>query len=249
MSKDDFFIGWAETPKQDRRFFMGAGLGLLAGTGAIAGTVAALQNSPGTGTWNMGDIQEFRGIATADPYAMLQLSPSGQAPEIALLGCQGKCGVSAKIGALAGKPVIVKGSLIQRGKFKMIAVIDGLDWIREDAEASASQAAFPTPQSIATLTLQGEILDSKCWFGAMSPNQGKVHKSCASLCIRGGIPPAFYVKDRKDQKALMVMTDSGLAFGKDILEYVADPVEITGQLQRYGSLFLFDTSSASIKRL
>ena len=72
MSKDDFFIGWAETPKVDRRFFFGAGLGLLAGTAATAGGVAALQNPVGKGTWNMGEIREWRGIATTEPYAMLR---------------------------------------------------------------------------------------------------------------------------------------------------------------------------------
>ena len=56
MNKDDFFIGWAETPKVDRRFFFGAGLGLLAGTAALASGVAALQRPVGPGAWNMGCI-------------------------------------------------------------------------------------------------------------------------------------------------------------------------------------------------
>ena len=47
MSKDDFFIGWAETPKIDRRFFFGAGLGLVAGTAATAAGIAALQRPVG----------------------------------------------------------------------------------------------------------------------------------------------------------------------------------------------------------
>ena len=60
MSKDDFFIGWAETPKVDRRFFLGAGLGLMAGTAATAAGIAAFQNPVGPGTWNMGEIREWR---------------------------------------------------------------------------------------------------------------------------------------------------------------------------------------------
>ncbi|MEM9054379.1 MAG: hypothetical protein AAGB16_03555 [Pseudomonadota bacterium] len=249
MSKNEFFIGWAETPKVDRRFFFGAGLGLLAGTAAIAGTVAALQRPVGPGTWAMGEIKEWRGIATAEPYAMLRTLDLDGTPRTALLGCQGKCGVSAKIGALAGKPVIVKGSLIQRGPHTMIAVIDGLDWIREDAEGAVGDLAFPTPQPVTQVTLRGEILDSKCWFGAMRPSEGKVHKACASLCIRGGIPPAFYVEDRKDQKALMIMTSGGLGHNQDLLEYVADPVEINGQVQRFGDLFLLDAPVSAIRRV
>ena len=249
MSKDDFFIGWAETPKVDRRFFFGAGLGLLAGTGATAAGIAALQKPVGPGTWNMGEIREWRGIATAEPYAMLRTLDLAGPPRTALLGCQGKCGVSAKIGALAGKPVIVQGSLIQRGPHSMIAVIDGLDWIREDASGEVENLAFPTPEPIMDVSLNGEILDTKCWFGAMRPSTGKVHKSCASLCIRGGIPPAFYVKNPQDQSALMIMTSGGYGHNKDILPYVADPVAITGQVQRFGDLFLLDAPVSAISRL
>lgn len=97
--------------------------------------------------------------------------------------------------------------------------------------------------------MRGQILDTKCWFGAMKPASGKAHKACASLCIRGGIPPAFYVQDMRKQKALMILTDQGDSFGTDILEYVADPVEITGTLRQQGDLVFYDTSAAGIKRI
>lgn len=249
MSKDDFFIGWADTPPVDRRFFLGAGAGLLGGTSAVAATIASHQNSPGRGTWNMGEVREFRGIATAEPYAMLRTTDVDGSPKTALLACQGKCGVSAKIGALTGGSVVVTGSLIQRGSYAMIAVIDGLDWIKPSSLDLAATLAFPTPQPIGEFTLRGEILDSKCWFGAMRPSNGKVHKSCASLCIRGGLPPAFYVKDIRKQKALMIMTDHGAGFGHDLLEYVADPVEIQGMLLRQADYIFLDTSVNRLRRL
>ncbi|MDJ0922467.1 MAG: hypothetical protein QNI84_15170 [Henriciella sp.] len=249
MSQDDFFIGWADTPRTDRRFFLGAGLALLGGTGAIAAAVASAQNRPGPGTWAMGDVREWRGFASAAPYPILRLGTADDPPDFALLGCQGKCGVSARIGSHAGTPVIVKGSLIERGPYKMIAVVDGMDWIRADEDTTDAAAPLPDLETLGEVTLRGEILDSKCWFGAMSPNQGKVHKACASLCIRGGIPPAFYVQDRRDQKALMIMTDSGLAHSRDLLEFVADPVEIAGTLQRQGPLFLLDSPVSAIRRV
>ena len=249
MSKDDFFIGWAETPDADRRFFLKAGIGGAALTAALAGTVSAFQRPAGMGSWAMGDIREWRGIATSDPYPMLRTTDIDGAPRTALLGCQGKCGVSARIGSHTGKPVIVKGSLIQRGAHAMIAVVDGMDWIAEDPGADVGGLAFPAPVMLSDVTLKGEILDTKCWFGAMRPSEGKVHKSCASLCIRSGIPPAFYVKDIREQKALMIMTDGGAAFGEDILEFVADPVEVSGKVSRMGDLLLVDTSAAQIKRV
>lgn len=249
MSDPDFFIGWDKTPKLDRRFFLGAGVALMAGTAALGVGIAHYQNRPGPGRWAMGDIREWRGIATAEPYAMLRTLDLDGTPRTALLGCQGKCGVAARIGSLAGKPVIVKGSLIQRGPHAMIAVVDGMDWIVEDTDGAVGELAFPAPDPLMEVSLKGEILDSKCWFGAMSPSQGKVHKSCAALCIRGGIPPAFYVKDRVDQEALMILTSSGAGHGHDLLEYVADPVSISGQLQRSGDIFLFDAPVGAIRRL
>ncbi|MEL6662568.1 MAG: hypothetical protein AAFR33_06160 [Pseudomonadota bacterium] len=249
MSKDDFFIGWAETPKSDRRFFLGAGLALLAGTAVTAGGVAALQRRAGPGDWAMGDIREWRGIATSEPYAMLRTLDLDGTPRTALLGCQGKCGVAARIGALEGQPVVVKGSLIQRGPHAMIAVIDGMDWIEADPAGTTADLAFPEPEPLTEVSLSGEILDSKCWFGAMRPSEGKVHKSCASLCIRGGIPPAFYVKDRAEQTALMIMTDQGAAHAESLLEYVADPVSISGQVLHFGDLLLLDAPVSAISRL
>ena len=41
MKADDFFIGWAETPKQDRRFMLGATLGLIAGGADGPAAIAA----------------------------------------------------------------------------------------------------------------------------------------------------------------------------------------------------------------
>jgi hypothetical protein len=249
MPKNDFFIGWSpEMPTIDRRFFLGSGVALTLGTGAIAAGVASGQNPPQPGGWNMGEVRDFKGVATAEPYAMLRTTDVDGTPKTVLLGCQGKCGVSAKIGALSGKAVTVKGSLIQRGPYAMIAVIDGLDWIREDTEGNAS-LAFPAIETLGEIKLKGEILDTKCWFGAMNPNQGKVHKACASLCIRGGLPPAFYVKDIRDQQALMIMTDRGLAHGKDLLEFVADPVELTATAKRWGDLLLVDSPVSGIRRL
>ena len=249
MSGQDFFIGWAETSERDRRFFMKAGLGLMAGTGVMAAGVAALQNRAGKGTWDQGDVREWRGIATSEPYAMLRTADLNGVPHTALLSCLGKCGVAAQIGALAGKPVVVKGSLIQRGPHAMIAVAEDTNWIRADEERAESANAFPSLETIGAMTLRGEILDSKCWFGAMRPSEGKVHKACASLCIRGGLPPAFFARDKKGRGALMIMTDGGAAHGPDLLPFVADPVSVTGQLRRWGEMLVLDGPPSSFRRL
>lgn len=251
MSKNDFFIGWSDdTPQVDRRFFMGAGFALVGSTVAGAGLLASNQRAAGSGKWAMGEIRDWSGIATSEPYPMLRTADLDGTPRTVLLGCQGKCGVGAKIGVLAGQSVTVKGSLIQRGAYAMIAVIDGIDWISATATPEQPPGLeFPAITPISDIKLRGEILDTKCWFGAMRPSEGKVHKSCASLCIKSGLPPAFYVKDPQDQSALMIMTDRGMAHSDDLLPFVADPVEITATAQRWGNLLLLDGPVSQIRRL
>jgi hypothetical protein len=181
---------------------------------------------------------------------MLRSRELGAGVRTALLSCLGKCGVAARIGALAGQAVVVQGSLIRRGAHTMIAVDEGGDWIRRDERAVADAAlAFAVPEPLAEVSLAGEILDSKCWFGAMRPADGKVHKACASLCIRGGIPPAFFARGPGPQGALMIMTSAGRAHGRELLALVGDPVRVSGRLQRMGDLLVLDAPASALRRL
>lgn len=247
---EPMFIGWADTPPADRRFFLRAGIGLTAASGLLGFGVAALQRPPGTGRWDPDAVRAWRGIVSAEPYAMLRTNDLGGGPRTALLSCLGKCGVAARIGALSGQAVVVKGSLIQRGAHSMIAVDEEGDWIRQDSSATVDPGlAFPVGQPLGDVSLSGEILDSKCWFGAMRPADGKVHKACASLCIRGGIPPAFFARGSNGAGALMIMTASGRAHGPGLLGMVADPVHVSGSVQRVGDLLVLDAPLTQIRRL
>ena len=248
---DPFFIGWADTPPADRRFFVRLGLGLMAGTAGLGAGLAALQRAPGAGNWDPDKVREWRGTVSAAPYAMLRSRDlGGGVPRTALLSCLGKCGVAAQIGALEGQPVVVTGSLIQRGQHSMIAVDEQGPWLRRDERgAPDASLAVQAIEALGEVSLSGEILDSKCWFGAMRPSDGKLHKACASLCIRGGIPPAFFARGPAGQSALMIMTDAGRAHGPALLALVADPVQLSGRVLRRGDLLMLDTPVSAIRRL
>ncbi len=250
MSNEDFFVGYLNTPKADKRFFLKAGLGLVLATGASAAGLAAVQNRPGKGTWNQGAVREWTGIVTADPYAMLRTADLDGSPQTVLLSCLGKCGVAAQIGALEGKPVKIHGSLIQRGEHAMIAVAETTDWIEPlSTNIETTQLQFPEPEFLTDVSLSGEILDTKCWFGAMRPSSGKVHKACAALCIRGGLPPAFFVKDKQGNHALMIMTVNEGSFSDNELAYVADPVSVSGKVYVRGNILQLDTTPDQIQRV
>ena len=247
--QDDFFIGYAQPPKADRRFFLGAGLALLAGTAATAGGLAVLQSSPGAGSWDQAAVKDYTGIVTADPYPLFRTLDVTGKPKTVLLSCLGKCGVDARLSAMAGKAVTIRGSLIHRGPHAMIAVVDGMDWIREADTQVEEALRFPEASPGPMVTLTGEILDTKCWFGAMRPSSGKVHKSCAALCIRGGIPPGIFGRDEAGRAFMMVMTDGGAAHGEALLPFVGEPVVISGQTRTRGDVTFLDAGVAAIRFL
>jgi hypothetical protein len=250
MKTDDFFVGYLDTPKSDRRFFLGAGLALTLGSVASAAALASKQNNPGKGSWDQAEVREWTGIVTGSPYAMLRTADLDGTPKTVLLSCLGKCGVAAKIGNLEGQLVSVTGSLIQRGDNAMIAVADAPDWIKPiETNGLTTASGFPDVTFLTDIDLEGEILDSKCWFGAMKPSEGKVHKSCASLCIRGGIPPAFFAKGKDGRHSLMIMTVDGGAYPTSALEFVADPVRIKGRVSQWGNLLMLDIPRDAITRV
>ncbi len=251
-----FFIGWDPNPPQvDRRFLLGAATGVIAlGAGAAAG-LAAVQEPAGRGVWDQGDVRDFVGGLITDPYPALrvvaQLEPDGRLrsdtalPRPSFLGCMGKCGVRPRLQAAADASqrglIAVRGSLIQRGDNTMIAVADGPDWVRPVDPTNVEYQAIRLPlraregveADLGPITLDGEILDIKCAFGAMRPADGKEHKACATLCIRSGLPPAFYAKGRDGRMHVFLLTDdAGGPLHGEIAPLVADRVRATGRLMR-----------------
>ena len=94
--------------------------------------------------------------------------------------------------------------------------------------------------------VRGEIVDSKCFLGVMVPGSGKTHKDCASLCLRGGIPPALYVRDQSGQSSVLLLTGtSGEPIGARALQVVGEAIDMTGTLQRQGGWLVLRTDPAT----
>ncbi|MBC7936194.1 MAG: ferric reductase-like transmembrane domain-containing protein [Rhizobacter sp.] len=94
----------------------------------------------------------------------------------------------------------------------------------------APVAANANITSLGLQTLRGEIIDPKCYFGAMNPGQGKPHLSCAVRCISGGIMPVLkYEVNNQNKYAVLVGLNSEKINNK-VLNFIGLPVEITGEL-------------------
>jgi hypothetical protein len=247
MSEDEFFIGWRdETPRTDRRFLFGASLALIAGGGILGASLSLSKPPVGDGVWDQGAMRTLQGVLRRDTYPALYTRDLDGTPRTVFLATPGKA--APQIDArLFGDGASVTGTLITRGRHAMMAVasVQALpNW------SGAAALLPPTLIDRGPVMLAGEILDAKCWFGAMRPGYGKTHKACAALCARGGLPLAFcQVGDCADGvDSLLLVNENGQAFGRKILPLVADPVLLQGRLFAAGDVLQVRAPLHAIRR-
>ncbi len=249
----EMFVGYLPTPTVDRRFLLAAlPLGVAALTEA-SWLVASKLQDPGAGEWRTGEIHQITGGLVTHPYPMIR-TPAFDAPygvRTALLVATGKCNSSLSVGNDKSRPMTASGVLIQRKDRQMLEVPPfSEDWLTPANVVLPREVTNPSEERLGAHKLAGQIMDSKCFFGVMRPGRGKTHKACASLCIRGGIPPSFWARDRAGGERVLLLTDEfGGPVPKEILPYVADPVEAEGEIVRIGDLLEFRVAMNSIQRL
>lgn len=99
------------------------------------------------------------------------------------------------------------------------------------------------------VTLTGELLDGKCYLGAMKPGDGAAHRACAMLCIRGGLP-ALFIADSGDERGRVYWATGGLGqgLGEDLVPLVARRVQVRGRERTLGQeTVLFIESATPIR--
>ncbi|MFN0134538.1 MAG: hypothetical protein ACKVS9_00300 [Phycisphaerae bacterium] len=253
---DDFFVGYLATPPALRRFLWRITPTALLLSIALAWLVTTQQRDPGTGVWQSGQPREYTGLIIAEPYPHLcvgsqvgESQPGGI--EIILLVEVGKFGGGQRAAAFDGRIVTLTGWPLERDGRRMIELEPG-DTIRTAADDSDARRHQLKPQrkSIAPATLRGEIVDSKCYLGAMKPGKGKPHKECATLCIAGGIPPMLVSTDAGGSRTYSLLCDRDRrALDIRLLPFVADWIELTGMRERWGDLDVLLIDVADLRRL
>jgi len=238
---DDFYVGYL--PKAP------AGLGkivarIAAGVllaGLIAGGLLIFGQPPfATSKFEYGEYRDYAGVIEEWPYPMLVTDNASF-----LLVAPGKHGLSDTVKGMQGKHVQLKGSLIERTPDRMIEVVP----------ASIAAGAQPSQASqriidLGPVTLRGEIVDTKCYLGVMNPGEHKVHRDCAVRCISGGVPPAFLARDASgDSRVLLLAGEDGRALSREVLPFVAEPLEISGVLVRTGSALTLKADPARFRRI
>jgi len=205
---------------------------LLLGALAMALTLTIAQGPFDESSFTFQQYRDYSGTIFTTPAPTL-LTEQGSF----LLTRPGK--FDANVNEWQGRPVNLRGSLIQSGPNRMLEIETGT------IRAAAVAPQLPPPvEHLATVELTGEIADSKCYYGVMNPGRGKVHRDCAVRCLSGGAPPVFLVRDASGTLHALLLA----GMGREILNYVAEPVRLRGQLQRTGSQRVFKAIPSSLRR-
>jgi len=231
----DFYIGYLpKAPAELARFVRKVVivLGLLAATVAL---VLVTGQMPFAKSWfEYGKTRSFEGVVVTRPFPMLLVARPGDVGRQErysryLVVAPGKHGADDLVAGFDGRQVRLHGQLIYREGGTMVEITPGSITVTDAAPASSE-----TIEDLGSVTLTGEIVDSKCYLGVMNPGQGKVHRDCAARCISGGIPPIFVTSDAHDQFLLVGL--DGRALGPNALrEFIAEPITIQGERLQAGS--------------
>ncbi len=140
----------------------------------------------------------------------------------------------------------VSGVLLKRGDIDVIITdTPGHYKVLEGAATSPPLTAV----SLGRFRIAGEICDGKCYAGIMRPGNGIAHKACANLCIAGD-QPAVLATFRPVAGASFVLLAAadGNIPPRKMYDYVALPVELEGELVRYGDLLVLKADWSKIAR-
>ncbi len=232
----EFYVGYLPMPRGAARFVRIAVPGALWIMAIAAAVLSRSQPDAGSGSWDDANLRTFTGVVVASPYPMLMADDRGDGkPGAMLLVEMGKFGGGQRAAPLDGTRATIAGYLLERDGRRMIELAPGTDAFPLPS-GPAANTALPV-RRLGEATLRGEIVDSKCFLGAMRPGEGKTHKECAALCIAGGIPPMLITRDERGDATYYLLTNAdGGAIGSEVLPLVADPVEVQGQIEEFGGL-------------
>lgn len=250
MKEEDFYIGYLpKMPKSSAKVIRAAVILLFMAAISLVFIFWSAQKPFAKSFFEFGAVTDFEGTvqAGAVPFLLVEKTEKNNGLptfERFPLVAEGKHGVD--IGSLDGRRVKLKGKLIYRDDLRMIEVAAGSI---ENIAGNVTPVVDKT-ESLGFHTLRGEIVDSKCYLGVMNPGQSKPHRDCAVACLRGGIPPLLVVKDTGGNVTeLWLVSDNGAPVNKDVLDFVAEPIEISGEVVRIGDQLFFKINPGEIKRL
>ena len=251
-SRAEFYVGYSPATPRKLSLFRRRVVSSLAAMALLVAVSIVLAQQPFIPSlFEFLQYRTFQGVVEEHPYPTLLVPRPGLAAgdlsfSRYMLTVPGKLGAGAETSGLAGKQVRLEGALIYLGGDTMIELNEGTLEV-----ASTAPPADPLPRtSLGEVTVEGEIVDTKCYLGVMNPAKGKVHKACAIRCISGGVPPSVLVRDESGRGSILILVGrDGRPLHKEVLEFVGEPVRVRGELMRSGDSRYLSTEPADFVRL
>jgi hypothetical protein len=240
---DEFYIGWQDkapslTGARVRRMVM-----LLLVVALVACALLAIaQTTIGVSVFEWGKVKEFSGILKAEPYPHLLVARPG-ANEASnrfssyYLVKPFKFGFGRETAVqFNNQPVTLRGTLIYRGNQTMIEIV-----------GDSIKAARNLPKLAVADSMK---LGEQTLLGVMNPGALTPHRACAIRCISGGIPPVLLVRQANGTALyFLLVSRDGKPVNKDVLNLVAEPVSITGEVERHGEMLVLRANPPTYRRL
>ena len=250
--KDDppFFVGYLPTPRP-LVLFLACTIVVMTGLGIGVGLAVVLaQQDHGDGRFRF-TYRSFEGVVQALPYPVLRLPASGdEGPRTIVLAGRGKRGVQGRAGTLDGQAVQLGGVFVLREQSRLLQV-GGRVKFRALEEPGLLAGWKPADdQFMGNFKIKGEIVESKCFLGAMRPGRGKVHMACAGLCVMGGIPPMFAVyRENGPNDLLLLAGPDGGPVPEELLDHISLFVELEGDVLARDDQLIFRIDPSSLRVL
>lgn len=185
--------------------------------------VGVSQRVTGRGVWNIDTVSAYTGLMLRCPAPIIRVVDTKGAVRSMLIVDEGKYGINQIAEMFDGKFVKIQGTLVERDGVAMVKLLQKVAIATENPSATLS---LPSSTSKPTVSLVGEIIDPKYFLGVMKPGEGKTHKACAVLCLRGGISPMFATTDTQGHVIASVIESPEL---DRLIPFVGDLVEIEGE--------------------
>ena len=250
--KDEFYIGYTDSMgNRTKRFLRKYLLFLITLVVLVSFAFSFFQKTAVNSSFDFDTLTQLSGTYYEAPYPMLRVNLAPNiTKDIVLLGF-GKYGANpyldriVKKGNLVNKKITIQGNLIYYNGKTLLQIDESYE-----VEIEPSGFSVPKARDMGEFTLEGEVVDPKCYFGVMKPGFGKIHRSCAARCISGGIPPVFVSYGENDIARHFLITDlKGKPINKDIIPYIGQPSVLKGTVEQQGDWFILKTDLNDVKKL
>jgi hypothetical protein len=256
MNQNEFYIGWMpKAPVSFARLVTKVLLIIIPAMLLIGYLISVNQRKFSTASFEYGKLTELTGIYYNNPVPLLKVyDKNREAITVPLIG-YGKQGAESAIMeienekklSLNGKEVKLKGNLLYN-EGKILMQIDKID--NPVVEVGSGSTFSIIEKDYGTQIIRGEIVDPKCFFGAMKPGEGKVHRDCAIRCILGGIPPVLHVQNEKGESNFYLLVGpNGEKLNEAVQEFVAESVSIEAKVKQQDDWIILYAGKENIKRI